>query len=40
MATAVETGCPPKVYPWTKLVFPCRNGSITRSEAIIAPRGE
>ena len=38
-ATAHAIGCPPKVKPWAKVAFPCRNGSATRSHAIIAPIG-
>ena len=40
MATAAETGCPPNVYPWPKLVDPVANGSNTRSETRHAPIGE
>ncbi len=39
MATAQLTGCPAKVNPWEKLRSPCKNGSASRSLAIIAPRG-
>ena len=38
-ATAAAIGCPPNVKPWTNDVEPSRNGSMTRSEAIIAPIG-
>ena len=38
-ATAHDIGCPPKVKPWLKIASPCRNGSISRSEAITAPSG-
>ena len=38
-ATAAASGWPPKVKPCAKLAFPCRKGSATRSEAIIAPSG-
>ena len=36
-ATAAAIGWPPNVNPCTNEVEPSRNGSITRSEAIIAP---
>ena len=38
-ATAEAIGWPANVKPWTNEVVPSRNGSITRSEAIIAPIG-
>src|ERR687892_128904 len=38
-ATAAHIGCPPHVKPWAKEFVPFRNGSMTRSEAIIAPIG-
>src|SRR3712207_6981493 len=38
-ATAADTGWPPNVMPWLNIVRSPRNGSITRSETIIAPIG-
>ena len=38
-ATAAATGWPPNVNPWAN-ICPCsRNGSASRSDAIIAPIG-
>ena len=38
-ATALATGCPPKVTPWANQLVSLRNGSASRSDAIIAPSG-
>ena len=38
-AIAAHTGWPANVNPWVKLLWPCMNGSATRSEAITAPIG-
>ena len=39
IATADDTGCPPKVNPCANVVVPLANGSNSRSDAIIAPIG-
>jgi hypothetical protein len=39
-ATAQDTGWPPNVMPWANISLPPRKGSISRSDAIIAPSGE
>ena len=40
IAIAADTGWPPNVNPWVKLLVPARNGSATRSDRITAPIGE
>ena len=39
IAIAEHTGCPANVNPCVKLLWPLRNGSATRSDAITAPIG-
>ena len=39
IATAAETGWPPKVMPWVNIFVSWMNGSATRSDTITAPIG-